>query len=184
MKNFLKLTSILLTATIGISSASPVFAETKIYKDINGDFSSYNYSHYSTSSASEDQNHTLIFKIDSNEVVSDNTKIYIDTAPFIQDGTTMLPLRAVSEAMNVFGNDVTVNWNSIEKKVIVTHIDDVIIFTQDSNIYTINEISKTMQSAAPILKDDRIYIPLRVLAEAMQLNINWNENTKEITITN
>lgn len=174
--------SMLLTAILAIYCTIPVSAQTHIYKNINGDFNMYEYSHYSTTSAN--QKHTVIFTIDSNEVVSDGIKIYIDAPPFIENGTTLLPLKAVSESISVLGNYVSVNWNSADKKAIISYKDNNIIFTPNSITYTVNGEVKIINGTAPIIKNGRIYIPLRTLANALQLNINWNQNTKEITITN
>jgi len=178
---------------IGISSVSHIFAESftesfterTVLKNVSGDVNLSNSYHYST--APVDENAEVVFKIDSKNVKTNNTSIEIDEAPFIKDGTTLLPLKAVSDSLNVLKNSSQVNWNSAEKKATVCYTDEngekkEIVFIPESKNYTINGEVCLMQGSVPVIKNSRIFIPLRVLAEAMGLKIDWNENSKEITI--
>lgn len=172
-----------ITATIlGISSISNVFAERVVYRNISGDLHISDSYHYSTNPS--DNNQTAVFKINSTSVKTGNSLIEIDEAPFINDNTTLLPLRAVSQTLSIFGSEFRVSWNSANKKATVIFDSNTVEFTADSKIYTINGTSYTMNGSVPIIKNGRIFIPLRVLANAMNLNIEWNAETREVTIKN
>jgi len=41
-----------------------------------------------------------------------------------------------------------------------------------------------MNGSTPIIRNGHIFIPLRILADAMNLNIEWNAETREVTIKN
>lgn len=58
------------------------------------------------------------------------------------------------------------------------------MFTVGSNVYTVDGISKTMPEGIPEVKDGRVFIPVREIAEALNLDIDWNSSEKVITITN
>lgn len=175
---FINMTAIVL----GINCLTNVFAERVVLKNVSGDVNLTNISHYSTNS--EDKSHKIVFKLNSKEVLADDKLITIDEFPFVNQGTTLLPLRIISETMSIFGNSSSIDWNSVTKKATLKYQDKEIIFTQDSKIYTIDGKSYTMENSSPIIKNGRIFIPLRVLANAMELNVEWDNTLKEIIIKN
>lgn len=175
---FINITSIVL----GINFLTNVFAEKIVLRNVSEDINLTSISHYSTNS--EDKDHKIIFKLNSKEVLADDKLITIDEFPFVKEGTTLLSLRVISETMSIFGNSSSIDWNSVTKKATLKYQDKEIIFTQDSRIYTIDGKSYVMENSSPIIKNDRIFIPLRVLANAMELNVEWDNISKEIIIKN
>ncbi len=114
-----------------------------------------------------------------------NLKIYVnnnlvegDVAPFIDSaGRTMVPLRFVSEA---FGGEVI--WLPEYRSVAIYTINDYYVFFQvGSNEYYVDEEPYFMDTKAVIVSE-RAFVPLRFLAEAMQMTVNWNEATRTISI--
>lgn len=55
-------------------------------------------------------------------------------------------------------------------KIIAEFLNDVRMF--DSDIMTVNDKSIQMDTSA-IIKDDRTYIPVRFVAEALGLTVEW-----------
>jgi hypothetical protein len=96
----------------------------------------------------------------------------------------MLPLRAVMETLSVFENDVQVSWNSVDKEAVVSYNGNKIVFKPGSDEYTINNKVHKMSGGTPEIKNGRIFIPLREVGTAMDLNIDWNSSNKSATITN
>jgi len=90
-------------AILGANSISNVFAERIVYKNISGNLYISDSYHYSTNPI--DDNQTAIFKINSTSVKVGDSLIEIDEAPFINDDTTFLPLRAVYKTLSIFGNE-------------------------------------------------------------------------------
>lgn len=95
--------------------------------------------------------------------------LFPDAQPFIDDnGRTQVPVRAVSEIL-----DCKVDWNGDAKTATVTRENgDIIKLTLDSDIMTVNDKPVQMDTSA-IIKDDRTYIPVRFVAEALGLNVEW-----------
>ena len=105
----------------------------------------------------------------------------IDAPAYISGERTMLPLRAITEALS---DDVVITWNDATKTVTILFGNRVISMTIGSNIMHINGTALTM-TAAPEITNSRTFIPLRDLSYALGLNdskINWNDTTKTITL--
>ena len=102
--------------------------------------------------------------------INDNTIDFPDAKPFIdQNDRTQIPIRAVAEML-----DSEVAWDAENKIVEITSKnDDIIALVIDSDIMTVNGENVKMDTAA-IIKDDRTYIPVRFVAEAMGLTVEWS----------
>ena len=102
--------------------------------------------------------------------------------PFIYEGSTLIPLRVVSEA---FG--ARVKWNKDSQSVYVCKYDKEAIVKVGSDEITYNDLDKGVSetyssSIGAIIKDGRTYIPLRGLFEAFSMNVRWESEKKEIHI--
>lgn len=103
--------------------------------------------------------------------VNDKTVMFPDAKPFLDDnGRTQVPVRAVSEMLNA-----KVDWQQDSATAVITKDNgDTVKIKLNSNVMTINEKSVQMDTAAT-LKDDRTFIPVRFVAEALGLTVNWVE---------
>ncbi|MGM9936213.1 MAG: stalk domain-containing protein [Candidatus Ornithomonoglobus sp.] len=104
----------------------------------------------------------------------DGAPYYIDgdntLAPYIDNDRTMVPIRFISEAFGAY-----VTWDEQTRAVKIQSPDADIIMTIGSEDYTVNGAAKTMD-AAPEIKSDRTFIPLRMAAEALNKKVEWNDN--------
>ena len=116
-------------------------------------------------------------QIDSNTVNIGNTDISIDVSPVIIDGRTLIPVRGLSEAMG--GN---VDWNDDTKTVIITLGSNKIEMTVDSKTAYFNNKAQTLD-VAPTILNGRTMLPARFIAESFGFDVNWDSNTKTISIT-
>ena len=102
-------------------------------------------------------------------VIVGGDEIYTDVAPMIINGRTMLPVRAVFEAI---GADV--DYIDEERKVVATKDDKTIEFVIDSNIMTVDGEDTTIDVPATIV-NSRTLAPLRACAEAFDLEVGWDD---------
>lgn len=64
-----------------------------------------------------------------------------------------------------------------------------IILFIPNNVFAAKDITikldnKTVQTdVAPYIKDDRTFVPIRFISEALGYDVNWNEDTREVKIT-
>lgn len=115
---------------------------------------------------------TLIEQADNQDkiiIFLDDKLIRSEVAPFIQDSRTLIPVRAVSEALGC-----EVQWIQASKEVLITRGSDVISMFIGENVYTVNGVKKQIDTK-PIIKDNYTFIPVRFLTEALNCNVKWQE---------
>lgn len=117
---------------------------------------------------------TVFAKAPSIEI--DGKIIKTDAAPFIEKDRTFVPIRFIGEALNY-----KVDWNKDKKLVTIKNNDRQILMTiGDTNIIVNNE--KIKNDVAPLIRKDRTYVPLRFVAENMNLKVNWDGKEKKVII--
>jgi|GEM_PF-2469856 len=94
---------------------------------------------------------------------------YIDVAPAISNGRTMVPIRFVAES---FG--ATVEWYDPTKTVTI-HLDGKTLHL------TVGVLSSGMD-VPPYIANDRVLIPIRYVSENFGANVLWDETNKSIEI--
>ena len=93
-------------------------------------------------------------------------------APAITNGRVMLPVRDVFESI-----DARVSYDSSTRTVTAVRKGVTVQFVIDSNIMKINGIEKEIDVPATIV-NGRTLVPLRACAEAFDLDVTWNQNTR------
>lgn len=88
------------------------------------------------------------------------------TVPIIQNSRTLLPVRAVVEAM---GGVVT--WDGQSETVTLTRSGDVIILTIGNQTANLNESAHTLD-AAPVIIGTRTMLPIRFIAESFGFDVS------------
>lgn len=117
---------------------------------------------------------TVFAKAPSIEI--DGKIIKTNAAPFIEKDRTFVPIRFIGEALNY-----KVDWNNDKKLVTIKNNDRQILMTiGDTNITVNNE--KIKNDVAPLIRKDRTYVPLRFVAENMNLKVNWDGKEKKVII--
>lgn len=99
-----------------------------------------------------------------------------DTPPVIKHGRTLIPVRAVSEAMGA-----TVEWNDEEKIATITKDEIVIKFNLAENKVYVGEAEVALDVPAEVM-NNRTMVPLRFIAEQLGLNVEWDEELGTIEI--
>lgn len=99
-----------------------------------------------------------------------------DMPAVIIDGRTMLPMRQIAQELGC-----EVNWNEAAKQIYVMRGSDIIVFTVDSKTGYENGKEFTMDVPATIV-NDRTMLPVRALADALYLNIKWDDPNRIVSI--
>ena len=111
-------------------------------------------------------------------VTLDGNKIdFPDAKPYIFKDRTLVPIRFISEAMKA-----DVSWNGGEQEVTIVKGKDTIITHILSSRATLNGVLYTFDVPA-MIKADRTFVPLRFVAEMLNCDVDWDENTYTVTIT-
>ena len=107
----------------------------------------------------------------------DGEKINFDIQPQTVNGRTMVPIRAIFEAMGA-----TVNWDDSTKTAVCTKDNTVVKMTLNSTIEYINDVPYTMD-VTPVIISGRTLAPARYVAEAFGYNVKWDEMTRTVLIS-
>ncbi len=117
-------------------------------------------------------NNSIVLRIGNNIGIVKHEKKSIDTnsnvIPVIKNGRTLLPIRFVSENLGA-----TVSWDASTATAVIKKEDKTIQLTVGKNIMLVNDQSVTLETA-PETVQDRIFIPLRALAEALDQKVYWH----------
>ena len=140
------------------------------------------YSRISTQNHSEDFTdflNTLYFNLNDIKIIVNGKVIQPDSAPYIENNRTLVPIRAVAEALNY-----KVSWDPIDRVVTVKSADE----TKSLRMYigSLQAIKNGKETitldVAPSIKNDRTYLPIRAIGETLGAYIDWNANTRSVII--
>ncbi|MFJ7186951.1 copper amine oxidase N-terminal domain-containing protein [Lysinibacillus xylanilyticus] len=99
----------------------------------------------------------------------DGVVVTSDAAPETKNNRTMVPLRVISENLGA-----TVNWQ--DSKVTLTNNKMQITLQQNSN--TVIKNGKTeLLDVKPYLKNNRLFVPIRFIAETFGCQVNYQNST-------
>jgi sugar lactone lactonase YvrE len=106
----------------------------------------------------------------------------IDVPPQIIEGRTLLPIRWVAEPLGAI-----VGWDPNEKKVTVTFKDTTIELWIGKNIARVNGVNTPIDpnnpKVVPMVISGRTMLPVRFVAENLGCKVDWDPQTKTVTIT-
>lgn len=99
------------------------------------------------------------------------------TVPVLQNERTLVPVRAIIEAMGG-----SVNWDEETQTALLELNGDIITLTLGSQTAFFNETENTLD-VAPISINDRTMLPIRFISESFRFSVEWDEDTQTITIS-
>jgi len=121
--------------------------------------------------------HTLVLTIGSPAMSVDGTASTLDSPPVIREGRTLLPIRAMIEAL---GGSVA--WDAVDRKATVmlgTHTVEIWIGSRQARV---DGAYVTLDVAAMIV-NSRTLLPLRFVAENLGCTVTWDPVGRTVTIT-
>ena len=122
-------------------------------------------------------------------VAVDGKVLYLDQAPVLQSGTTLVPMRAIFEALGA-----TIKWDSATKTVSANTATDAelmanpnapntkISLTINAPEAKVNDQSVKLLVPAQIISGNTM-VPLRFVGEAMGANVKWDGVGRFIDVT-
>lgn len=94
-----------------------------------------------------------------------------DVSPILHKNRTLVPLRQVAEALNL-----EVQWNNEAREARVEINGTTHAFIPGKAYYNAGEVKVEMDTET-IIRNNRTYLPLRVIAEAMGKPVSWDQAT-------
>lgn len=103
--------------------------------------------------------------------------IAFDVPPQIINNRTMVPMRAIFEALGA-----EVDWEDSTKTIIATKHGITVVMRIGYNIMYVD--NKTIElDAPPQLVNNRTLVPVRAIAESFNLNVEWNDFASTVLIS-
>jgi Copper amine oxidase N-terminal domain len=99
--------------------------------------------------------------------------------PFIENGRTMIPLKALADA---FGFEV--NWEQSEQKITLKKDNKIIVMYIGKSDMLVDGKKVLLEEAVPMIKNKLTFLPVRQLAEILGVKVDWDGKTRTATFTN
>ncbi|UJF33012.1 copper amine oxidase N-terminal domain-containing protein [Paenibacillus hexagrammi] len=100
----------------------------------------------------------------------------MEVKPFIREGNTLVPFRAISEALKA-----DVSWDAEERSVTVTRDGVTVKLYIDSKTATVNGEEVTLEVPAAI-EDGSTVVPVRFVSEALKAVVKWEDESDTVVI--
>lgn len=109
-------------------------------------------------------------------VILDGTTLNFDVKPQIINDRTMVPMRAVFEALGA-----SVEWDGGSRKITSVKGGTTVEMTVDDYTMYINGKGVSLD-AAPCIDDNRTLVPVRAIAEGLNADVSWVGDSKTVMI--
>lgn len=105
-----------------------------------------------------------------------------EPAPYInKDDRTMIPIRFFAAALGVPNDEAHIAWDADTKTAGIVSEDRAVFITVGKREIVVNGDIVIMDTAAEI-KNGRVFIPARYLAEALGCNVQWDGANNRVII--
>ncbi len=111
-------------------------------------------------------------------LVVDGVDITALSSPFIRNDRTLVPVRFVTESIGG-----KVDWDGSNRVVTLTKGSKKVTLQIDSFLVSYNDgESFELSDVAPVIINDRTYVPVRLVSNALGLFVDWDHDTRTVII--
>ena len=127
----------------------------------------------------------ISLQVGSRDAIVDGKTVNLDAVPYIKNGRTMVPIRFISEA---FGAELNYKDVSGEPTLSVLYENHYIFIFVNSLEATYweeknSKHGQTIKLDVPAeIRNDRIYVPLRLISETFGFQIQWDSQSQTVII--
>lgn len=134
-------------------------------------------------------------------VIVNGSYLQTDQAPVIVDGRTMVPLRAIFEALGAqvefYGSSQAVSaYDPTTNQIMSLVLNEKTLFCADYTLFRVYESNPTSAAAVnfvlthtkeidvpAMLVGGRTMVPVRVISESLNADVYWDANSKTVLIS-
>ena len=117
------------------------------------------------------------YNADEISIFVDGTQLECPAAPFIDNGRTLVPMRAIFERL-----EAVVEWEGTTRTITATKGETVIIMQISNTVLTKDGVEETMD-VAPVIVGGSTFVPLRAVSQALGTKVDWFGNMRTASIT-
>lgn len=110
------------------------------------------------------------------KVFIDGAPLVMDTPPIIDQGRTLVPLRAIFEALGA-----EVNWNGADQSVTAIK-DDLSLYLKIGSRNAVKNGVPVVLDVPPQIVNSRTLVPLRFVGETLGADVDWVADTRTVLI--
>jgi hypothetical protein len=126
---------------------------------------------------------TVKLTIDSPTMTVNGVAQQLDAAPMIQDGRTLVPIRAIVEAI---GGSIAFDAKDGKGRVDIALKTEALSLWIGSGTATLNGKKRAIDPAnpkvVPIIKGGRTYLPFRFVGESLGCEVAWDAASRTVTL--
>ncbi len=124
---------------------------------------------------------TASFVIGQNSFVVNGETVAMDSAAYIKDNYTMVPVKYVAKAFGIEGN--AIQYDQATSTATIVAGNKVISITAGKAYIVVNGTNVPMATKAEVV-DGRMCVPMAYIASALDVQKSWDAATKTATFTN
>lgn len=110
-------------------------------------------------------------------IIGNVMPVKTDAAPFTEQGRAFIPVRYLARALGV--PDDKISWSPSANTVTLITGKTTITLAVGGKVMYVGQEAKEMD-VAPLLKDGRVYLPARYVAEALGYEVGWDDGNQVI----
>ena len=114
-------------------------------------------------------------------IYCNNVEVALPASPIIEAGRTLVPVRAVLEAMNC-----AVHWDGAEQSIFIQSGSIFVRLRIGSHVMQVEKNTGSKQitlDVPPKIVEGSTYLPIRAVVEEFGAIVQWNEDTGRIDLT-
>ncbi|SDY46838.1 phosphodiester glycosidase family protein [Tindallia californiensis] len=129
--------------------------------------------------AIDETKRAVVFWVGQNYYISDNERVDLDAAPYINEDRLMVPVAHVSRALGIPRENV--GWDGEKSMAIIETLEgNILQMSIGSSKLYIDGDSIEMGSEAEI-RNDRTFVPISRFARAMNVDYIWNPDRQTVS---
>lgn len=109
-------------------------------------------------------------KVNGNYILS-------DVSPFIKNSSTYVPIRFISEALNI----KNIKWDATSRSVTIKSENKTLVLYVNKNYAYINDKYVKLENNA-LISNSRTFVPVRFISECFNAYVDWDDATQTVLI--
>ncbi|WP_272999621.1 copper amine oxidase N-terminal domain-containing protein [Hydrogenibacillus schlegelii] len=119
----------------------------------------------------------VVFQVGSQTYTVGGERYSMETAPFIDQNRTFVPISFAATALGVPKNNIV--WEPKAKTVTITKGNQKVVIKIDARTMSVNGVNRPLDAPAKIVKG-RTMVPIAQVAEALDVEYKWVPETKSV----